>query len=59
MYDFDMTFYYEGGQSVGDCTLLTLPLRWVCALRGKGKCVQCAVALEFFRALAIFFVFFP
>ena len=25
---------------------------WV---EGKGKCVQCAVALEFFRAVAIFF----
>jgi hypothetical protein len=30
-----------------------------CMLAGKGKCVQCAVALEFFRAVAIFFVFFP
>ena len=29
-----------------------------CVSASKGKCVQCAVALEFFRAVAIFFVFF-
>ena len=27
-------------QSVGNCTLLTLPLGWLCAIAGKDKCVQ-------------------
>jgi len=30
----------------GDCTLLALPLGWLCALAGKDKCVQCALALK-------------
>lgn len=41
MYDFDMTFYYEVGQSLGDCTLLTLRQRWLPGL--KGKYAHCAV----------------
>jgi hypothetical protein len=29
-----------------------------CGLGGKGKCVQCALAIEFFRAGAFFLFFF-
>ncbi len=39
--------------------LFCLCLWVVLCVAGKGKCVQCALALEFFRAVAIFFVFFP
>jgi hypothetical protein len=28
----------------------------VCAMAGKGKCVQCAMALEFCRAVDFFFL---
>jgi len=27
-------------------------------VEGKGKCVQCALAIEFFCALAFYFIFF-
>lgn len=37
MYDFDMSFYYEVGQSVGDCTLLTLPLGWLVHEQAKAN----------------------
>jgi hypothetical protein len=40
--------------------LLTLPLRLVCAVGGKGKCAKCVRAKEIFKnAKRGLFVFFP
>jgi hypothetical protein len=45
-------------QCVGNCTLLALPQLWLRGLGGKDKCVQCALALEFFSCVGNFFCFF-